>query len=322
MKGENPLVNVIIGTCNRAEIMPRAVNSVLKQSYKEVEVILVDDASIDNTPDVVSSFTDKRVRYIRHDKNKKIAAVSNTGFKHSNGELIALLGDDDEWIDKDKLRKQISIYKEKKDSNIGIVCTWWQHIDNGVVLTKHTPVAPPNWVERILISNSIICGSTPLIPRHVLESVGGFDEKMKRGVDSDLFRRIIIKGYDVVIIPEIMVNVYTDSPNRITPVNTFEENVKCLKSVQYVLEKFSNTFDKYPRAKAARYYQMARYAYSAYVLSKDSYYFRESESYLKEGLKNKIAMKPAILAMAIHFPGFKSYYRKKLEYNFVTSAED
>ena len=102
----NPKVSVIIPTYNRADLLPRAVNSVLSQTFSDYEIIIVDDHSPDNTQDVIAAFTDPRIRSIRHRTNRRQSAAINTGIANAMGEYIAFLDDDDEWLP-NKLEGQV-----------------------------------------------------------------------------------------------------------------------------------------------------------------------------------------------------------------------
>src|SRR5919106_1816578 len=103
-----PKVSVIIPTYNRVESLPLAIKSVLAQTFQDFEIIVVDDASHDNTPAVIARFNDERIRYIRHDTNKKISASRNTGVLNSRGSYIAFLDDDDEWLS-EKLQLEVDL---------------------------------------------------------------------------------------------------------------------------------------------------------------------------------------------------------------------
>lgn len=92
-----PVVSVIIPTHNRAQLLVRAIRSVLAQTYRRLEIVVVDDASDDETSDVIRRFGDGRIRYIRHDSPKGGAAARNSGIEAATGEYIAFLDDDDEW---------------------------------------------------------------------------------------------------------------------------------------------------------------------------------------------------------------------------------
>ena len=92
-----PQVSVIIPTCNRPKLLPTAIRSVLGQSFRDFEVVIVDDASDDSIDSVVNDFQDERVRWIRHQSRRGAAAARNTGIQNTCGEFVAFLDDDDEW---------------------------------------------------------------------------------------------------------------------------------------------------------------------------------------------------------------------------------
>ena len=91
--------------------MGRVIKSVLNQTYEDFELIIVDDSSTDNTEDIIGQFQekDKRIKYIKHDKNKGGSAARNTGIKSSKGEYIAFLDSDNVWLC-EKLGKQIRLF--------------------------------------------------------------------------------------------------------------------------------------------------------------------------------------------------------------------
>ena len=95
------LVSVVIPTHNRGDLLPRAIRSVLQQTYLNLQCIVVDDASTENTAQVVYQFEDDRLVYLFHESNRGASAARNTGIAHAKGKLIAFLDDDDEWDDDD-----------------------------------------------------------------------------------------------------------------------------------------------------------------------------------------------------------------------------
>ena len=118
MTQEKISVSVIIPTYNREKLVSRSIQSVLDQTYQDYEIIVVDDASIDNTEKVVKSFNDVRIRFLRSNLNKGGSAARNMGIIAANGEYIAFLDSDDEWLP-EKLEKQISILKNLKSLEWG-----------------------------------------------------------------------------------------------------------------------------------------------------------------------------------------------------------
>ena len=106
------MVSVIIPTYNRAHVLPRAIESVLKQTYTELELIVVDDASTDDTAAVMTAITDPRVRYVRKEHGGA-AAARNRGIAEAKGEFIAFQDSDDVWHS-DKLEKQLAYLQAER----------------------------------------------------------------------------------------------------------------------------------------------------------------------------------------------------------------
>ena len=121
-----PLISVTIAAYNRAHLLPRAINSVLNQTYQNFELIIVDDCSTDNTKEVIKSFTDKRIIYHRHKKNKGYLAARNTGFDLAQGKYNCQLGDDDELLPN---ALDIVVTKFNELSAKGIKFLWFDIID-------------------------------------------------------------------------------------------------------------------------------------------------------------------------------------------------
>lgn len=96
--GDQPLISVILPTHNRAALVGRAVSSVLGQTYENLELIVIDDASTDDTREALTAFKDSRLRVVHAEVNKGAAAARNLGLEHARGELIAFSDDDDTWF--------------------------------------------------------------------------------------------------------------------------------------------------------------------------------------------------------------------------------
>ena len=114
-----PAVSVIIPTYNRAEFLRLAITSVLNQTFQDFEIIVVDDASEDHTHEVMNNLNDKRIKYIRHEVNKRVSAARNTGVLHSSGDYIAFLDDDDEWLPS-KLQRQVALLEDSTSTCGGV----------------------------------------------------------------------------------------------------------------------------------------------------------------------------------------------------------
>lgn len=118
-----PLVSVIITTFNRVDKVGNCINSVLEQDYNNLEIIVVDDCSTDNTQEFIKNNYIKKVKYIRHNFNQGVNFASNTGFHSASGKYVAFIGDDDIWSDKRKLVEQVEIFENDTLKKYGVVTT-------------------------------------------------------------------------------------------------------------------------------------------------------------------------------------------------------
>ena len=122
MVSSERLVSVVIPTHNRAVQVARAIASVQCQTYPNLEIVVVDDCSTDNTRTVVEGYGDQRIRYVRHDQRRGASAARNTGIRLATGEFIAFLDDDDEWKP-EKTMRQLALF----DRYDVVLCTCTGH---------------------------------------------------------------------------------------------------------------------------------------------------------------------------------------------------
>jgi glycosyltransferase involved in cell wall biosynthesis len=233
-----PTVSIVIPTLNRAHLVTRAIKSVLNQTYQFFEIIVVDDGSEDETEKVVQRCGNKKIKYIKHQKTMGPGAARNTGIDVSNGDYIAFLDSDDEWLPT-KLEKQINLFK-KATFNIGLIYCGVAHIDqiNGNVKEKLIPKYRGYVFEKNLSANFVVSGSsTVIVQRKALEKVGKFDESLPSCEDWDLWIRIA-NYYEFDYVPEILVNCFAHS-ERIS--SNFERVVLGLKLFS---KKYKKEIDK------------------------------------------------------------------------------
>jgi glycosyltransferase involved in cell wall biosynthesis len=206
-----PKVSVIIPTYNRAAPLQKATASVLSQTFQDFEVIVVDDASPDNTGDMVRSFGDQRIRYIRHEVNKGEGAARNTGILHSKGEYLAFLDDDDEWFP-DKLRKQVALL-DHSPLNVGVIYTGYRKIDTttGSTLLDLVPSKRGN-IFNDLLQDNCIATTTVLVRRQCFDKAGLFEEGVAFGADYDMWIRVS-REFHIDYIKEPLVNYYIHGNN-------------------------------------------------------------------------------------------------------------
>lgn len=183
----SPLVSVIIASFNMAEFIEEAIISISEGIYRNVEVIVIDDGSTDNTADVVKALLgDQRIKYI-YQENAGQTSAKNHGLGVSSGELIAFCDADDYW-ELNKLELQVPLFD---DEDIGIVYSEVSYVDqNGDRYDKSPPYArfSGEVTEHLLLKNFVPFG-TSVFRRACFTECGGFDERYKMGIDWDLWLR-------------------------------------------------------------------------------------------------------------------------------------
>lgn len=188
-----PLVSVVIPTYNRANIISNTINSVLNQTYSNLEIVIVDDFSNDNTEDVVKSFNDSRIKYIKHTKNSNGSVARNTGIKSSKGEYIAFLDSDDEWFPEkiDIQLKHILKHKEKDVVSYTQLIAHRGHAKN--VSSAQEMDDGEKILDYLFINNGTIQTSTIMLDSILAKRVL-FNEKLKRHQDWDFCNRLQKQG--------------------------------------------------------------------------------------------------------------------------------
>lgn len=209
------LISVIIPTHNRAALLERAVLSVIKQdeSEFEVEICVVDDASTDNTQEVLQHLQtiEKRLFVIKTDYPVGGSKARNVGIMHSHGKWVAFLDDDDEWLP-NKLKAQLALMRQSPDA-VGCSCGYCLVV-NGKVQKNIFP--PQNFDQFALMKKNILGGASAIFTlRSLLVEISGFDNRLKSGQDWDLWLRLSQRG-QVVFSNEVLLMYHAHSAVRIS----------------------------------------------------------------------------------------------------------
>ncbi len=206
------LVSVIIPTHNRAEKVVRAVRSVLEQTFGDFELVVVDDASTDDTPQALAPYLD-RITYLVNEKRMGVAASRNRGIRQSSGPLVAFLDSDDYWLPR-KLEVQVGFFR-KHDSTVA--CQTQE-----IWIRKGTRVNPKKKHRKpsgdIFLPSLGLCLVSPsavMIKRQVLYEVGLFDETLPVCEDYDLWLRISAR-YPIELIPEPLLVKEGGAPDQLS----------------------------------------------------------------------------------------------------------
>jgi len=194
---ETALISVVIPTYNRPKYLKKAIDTVLAQTYKNVEIIIIDDASETNTEQVIDSFDDDRIFYFRNKKRSGAPISRNNGIKKAKGEYIAFLDDDDEWKS-EKLEKQL---KEFSDEKVGLVVCY--SLDKRFDMVRVSKPKKSVSHSDLLKSFNLSSTSSYLVLKKAIEKVGFFDVTLPSAQEYDLAIRIS-KHYKVKTIPEVL----------------------------------------------------------------------------------------------------------------------
>jgi glycosyltransferase involved in cell wall biosynthesis len=214
LPAKDPAVSVIVPTYNRAHLLPRALDSILRQDFKDFEVIVIDDGSTDATRDVVDSYVqvDPRVSLLVQPENAGVSAARNRGMHQARGELIAFLDSDDEWLP-GKLRRQVAFFAHAPPE-VGLLYGA-VHTLGRECWTFH-PLHRGN-IYVVLLEQNVIHGTSGvMLRRDVVARVGGFPP-MPAIEDWDYWIRIS-RHFLVDFLPEPQIRYYAplDDPLRKT----------------------------------------------------------------------------------------------------------
>jgi len=274
-----PLVSVIIPTYNRADLLPRAIRSALTQTFKDFELIIVDDGSTDNTEALVKGFIkeDDRIRYI-YQKNQGESEARNTGLLNARGRYIAFLDSDDEWLPS-KIEKQLNLFKKSIfGERLGFVgCNAYvikaqKSRNYGTSLVRKMPNYRGDVLEEILKFCFVFCPSSVLLKR---EAIMGrkFDTKLRIGPDWDMWIRIS-QDYYFDFVDEPLFSYYLHGENIMSTTAAS----RLVGDHQYFLEKHRLLYKKYPKAHSIRLRNIG----SMYLLNGDT---RTARKYFVKAIK-------------------------------------
>lgn len=189
-----PRVSVIIPTYNRADLLPQTIQSVLDQTFRDLEILIIDDGSTEDTENVVRRIDDSRVTYIRQAHSGLPAVARNTGLHHARGDYIAFLDSDDLWLS-EKLALQVQYMDAHPELGLSYTNTYRFAADP----EQHdpSPMVQPGTAQsghafERLYGQQVIPNLTVMIRSSVVKQVGTFDEdvRLKANEDYEYWLRI------------------------------------------------------------------------------------------------------------------------------------
>jgi glycosyltransferase involved in cell wall biosynthesis len=227
-----PLVSVVIPAYQSEKTLARAVDSVIEQTYKNLEIIIVNNGSTDKTEEIATSYLkiDKRIKLVKLEKNKLPAGGRNAGVNHASGDYIAFLDADDEWH-KNKLTEQVPIiisYPEigvvisdsiiidiisgNKTRLVQIMNRYYQQMIPTPLPISNESYLLSGPVREILYGKSVVNLSSILIRKNLFIELGGFNNALFGPEDLDLWVRLAkITKFSIILNP--LVNTYRNGEN-------------------------------------------------------------------------------------------------------------
>jgi glycosyltransferase involved in cell wall biosynthesis len=207
----SPKVSIVLPTYNGAKYLRQSIESCLNQSHRNIELIIVDDASTDETPEIIKSYTDNRIKYIRHEVNKQLPGALNTGFANATGGYLTWTSDDNEYLPQ-AIETMLACLRANPASDFVYADYWRKFLDSGKKLLRQLS-GSAGMMRHI---NAI--GPCFLYSRKVLQSIGGFNPRTFLVEDYDYWIRVW-KKFSIVHCPK--------------PLYIYGEHSQSLKGTRY-----------------------------------------------------------------------------------------
>ncbi|MEH7383360.1 glycosyltransferase [Bacillus sp. JJ1533] len=214
MSSWNPLISIVIPTFNRGNIIKETIFSVIEQTYKNIEIIIIDDASTDDTEKVINDIYDRRIKYVKLNKNTSGTKPRNLGISISKGEYIAFLDSDDLWLP-NKLERQIRFIEDSKLSNKPVMFFTGLIIRNGKteVYKINNNYSNEDIMDYILVGNNTVQTSTYLVSSSIAKETL-FNKNLKKHQDWDFCLRLQKNNVTFTYLPECLTIWNVDIKNN------------------------------------------------------------------------------------------------------------
>lgn len=260
------MFSVIVPVYNREKSISRTIKSVLDQTYKDFELIVVDDCSTDNSWDIISEIKDDHIISVKLSKNSGAAAARNQGIKLSRGKYISLL-DSDDYYEPEFLELTAEAL-ERTENNIGFSWTGVRYLQNNL---KNEFIWVPQKRENpyltFLHSLHIGTNSGVTFKKEVFENTGYFNTRLPAAEDTDFFLRLS-QDYSYSIIPKILVNIERDGKDRLS------KNFKRIaEAYEYFLPQHFFAINRDDKLKKKYYYKMMWLSYHNGDKKKADFYY-------------------------------------------------
>lgn len=271
-----PLVTVIIPSYNREKTIARAIESVLRQSYKNIELLVVDDGSTDGTVAIVLAYSDSRIRLIRLPKNAGVSVARNRGFDEAKGEFVAFQDSDDEWLPR-KLERQLRLSESHPETGV-FSCSLIRLVSS----ESHVRKVPENLDRAIndndlsyLLEKNYAWTQTWLLRRNVVDSGLRFDPSITCIQDWDYVIGAAAR-FGLKLAPEVLVIAHETEGSLLSQIEKF------CADLQKMLENNMWIYKHHPRVLAEHSRTIARW----FAIGRDTMSY-------KKWTKKALALQPS-----------------------------
>ncbi len=240
-----PKVSIILATRNRARLVSKAIQSILDQFFQDWELIVIDDASEDNTAEVIREWQrkDKRIIYLRNEKQSGISKTSNKGFKKAKGEYIAIIDDDDYWALPDKLERQIKFLDTHLDY-VGVGSGLIVIDEKGKEITRllKSKVETDKKIRQRALFANPMANSTTLFRRRTAEKIGFNDESFSYAADWEFWLKMGKEG-KLYNIQDYLI-YYLMGPQS----TSFVKQRQHLRNGIWIIRRYKNDYPNFKKA--------------------------------------------------------------------------
>ena len=240
------LVSVIIPSYNRQNSIAQSIESVLSQSYKNLEIIVIDNRSIDNTPKILAEYSkkDSRIKVVENEQNLSLVKTLNKAINISTGVYLARLDDDDTWLDTRKVEKQVNFLEAHQDYVLigtGVIAV----NEHGVEISRTLLPQEHHQIIDVMLFRCLFIHSAVVFRRNTFQALGGYNEALQvGGEDYDLWLRMGLVG-KMYNVPEYLVQ-YQESGKKLSRTN----RKKVLLRNILLIKKYGKDYPNFGKAMA------------------------------------------------------------------------
>jgi glycosyltransferase involved in cell wall biosynthesis len=219
---DQPTISIILTTFNRPHLLPRAIESVLNQTFRKFELIIIDDSGKSvGTSQTIQTYNDERIRLISNSINNGVSASRNTGIRSSKAGLITFLDDDDEFYP--NFLEKVTDYFRDISPEIGFIWAGVKKVTDTLTgeILRFNRVFPVNFQtkEEAIIAATTMGNSFGLtLRREIFDIIGYYDETLTMCEDTEFFFRLV-KKFEFRALPEILVKIHRHEGEQLTDID-------------------------------------------------------------------------------------------------------